>query len=59
MLVWWHHFDMPYTDFINSIFHFDGEAAEDAIYIEIWLEFTAAAAIFLIGVRVLWRRISN
>jgi hypothetical protein len=55
----WHYFDMPYPNVIASIFHADGESAEDAVYIEVWLESVAAAAIVLIGARLLWRRISN
>ena len=52
-------FDMPHINIIVSIFHFDGEAAENAIYFETWLEYVAAAAILLTGARLLWRRISN
>jgi hypothetical protein len=59
LVVGWHYFDMPYTSAIVSIFRFDGEAAEDAIYFEAWLEYTTVAAIFLTGARLLWRRISN
>ena len=59
LVVGWHYFDMPHTNVIVSIFHFDGEAAEDAIYFEFWLECIAAAAIFLTGAGLLWRRISN
>jgi hypothetical protein len=58
-VIGWHYFDMPYPNVIASILHLDGESAEDAIYSEVWLEFIAAAAIVLIGARVLWRRISN
>jgi hypothetical protein len=59
MVIGWHYFDMPYPRVIGPIFHLDGEAAQDAIYGEIWLEFIAASAIALIGARLLWRRISN
>lgn len=59
LVIGWHYFDMPYPHVIAPIFRLDGEVAQDAIYGEIWLEFVAAAAIVLIGARVLWRRISN
>ncbi|MBU6464046.1 MAG: hypothetical protein KGK01_12505 [Bradyrhizobium sp.] len=59
LVVGWHHFEMPHTNIIVSIFHFDGEAAEDAIYFEAWLEYVAAAAILLTGAHLLFRRISN
>jgi hypothetical protein len=59
LVVGLHYFDIPHINIIVSIFHFDGEAAENAIYFETWLEYVAAAAILLTGARLLWRRVSN
>jgi len=59
MRIGWPYFDMPYPHAIGPMFHLDGESAEDAILIEVWLEFIVLAAIVLSGARFLWRRGSN
>ena len=35
----WHYFEMPYPDWIAPVFHLGGEAHDDAVEIEVLIEF--------------------